>query len=383
MQKKIWLLSLFLACATNNVHAQEAVLSLSGDSLVDIKTEEASEASVKIETPAAPAKEDDGGIFSFLQFWKDKKPDVVTQGNEQNASVKEETYEESLIRMSNEGNTDADLALGYIYLYGDPEHKIEVNYPKSFEYYQKAAAKDNVIAINNLGSLYYSGIGTKRNLLEAAKMFSKAASLGNSEAMVNLAFIYLSSKGELYRPEEAMTLFKQASDANNFTASFMLGYAHYKGFIVDKDYLQAFKLVKEAANKGFDEAMIVLSEMYMNGYGTPQNYGTGVKILNKAAVQGNVEAMVALANILATGRRYPRNTVQAYIWFNLAAVQGVNEAVEKRDLLAKSIEMEELLQAQSMADTFKPKPSSITQYINQTFGKNVRRYIDTKTVKNI
>lgn len=377
MQRKIFFL-IFFCCLSNNICAQEAVLSLSGDNIVNIQSEESVQAKEETQpTNLQEIKAEEGSIFSFLQFWKEKKPEELKDNTKtQDNTALQETYEEKLIRMSNEGNVDADLALGYMYLYGDKEHNITINHEKSFQYYQKAAAQDNIVAINNLGSLYYSGIGTPRNLLEATRMFSKAASLGNSEAMLNLAFIYLSGKGELYRPKEAMQLFKQASDANNFTASFMLGYAHYKGFIVEKDYLQAFKLVKEAANKGFDEAMIVLSNMYMNGHGTPQNYSNGVKVLSKAAIQGNTEAMMLLAGILASGKRYPKNIVQAHIWYNLAATQGVPQAAEKRDLIGKSIKMEELLQAQAQAETFKAKPSSITTYIKQTFGTNVRKYIE-------
>lgn len=58
-----------------------------------------------------------------------------------------------------------------------------------------AAAQNDSIAVNNVGSLYYSGVGTEKNYLKAAAMFDRAAKLGNVEASVNLA-VYLSERRE-------------------------------------------------------------------------------------------------------------------------------------------------------------------------------------------
>ena len=40
------------------------------------------------------------------------------------------------------------------------------------------------------------------------------------------------------------------------------------------------------------------------------------------------------------------------------------------------MKIEELLQAQSAAEAYKEQPSQLTLYIRQTFGDNVRQYID-------
>ncbi len=63
-----------------------------------------------------------------------------------------------------------------------------------------AAAQGDNIAINNLGSLYFSGIGTEKNFTKAAQLFEQAAQLGNTEAAVNLAFIYLTKNSSLNNP---------------------------------------------------------------------------------------------------------------------------------------------------------------------------------------
>lgn len=366
---------MFLACVSLGVsqaNAQDAVLTLTGDDVVSISAAEAQSAKEQTTEVKAEPQAEDKGIFSFLNFWnKDNKPQITDT-----STTPQETLLQKLTRMADEGDLNAQLTLGYMYLYGDESAQVSQDYAQAFKYYEMASAQNDNVAINNLGSLYYNGIGTSRDIIKATQMFSKAAELGNTEAMVNLAFIYLSEQGDFYRPKEAIELFNKASVAKNPTADFMLGYAYYKGFMVEKNYLKAFELIKRAANTGYDEAMYVLSMMYMNGEGTPQNYGNGVKVLDLAVKQGNVPSMMELGYILANGEKYPKNIYKAHILFNIASVRGAEGAAERRDILRKNMKIEELLQAQSAAEAYKEQPSQLTLYIRQTFGDNVRQYID-------
>ena len=51
-------------------------------------------------------------------------------------------------------------------------------------------------------------------------------------------------------------------------------------------------------------------------------------------------------------------------------------AAEKRSVLEEKMKIEEILQAQTEAENFREKVSEITSYIRQTFGTNVRYFID-------
>ncbi len=368
--KKISLLLLGTALSVNPVYAQEAVLSLVGDDVVSINAEENETSKENIENEVNNSE--DKGIFSFLNFWGKEQLQDTTE-------VKpgaQETLLEKLTRLANSGDLNSQMTLGYMYLYGDDKAQVKIDFGQALKYYEMAANQNDNVAINNLGSLYYSGIGTKRDIIKATQMFSKAAELGNAESMVNLAFIYLSEQGDFYRPQDAIELLKKASSIKNPTADFMLGYAYYKGFYVEKNYLQAFELIKRSANAGYDEAMFVLSSLYMNGEGTPQNYGNGVKVLNLAVSQGNVPAMMQLGYILANGEKYPKNIYRSHILFNVASVRGAEGAAERREFVSKNLKIEELLQAQAEAEAYREKPSELTKYIRQTFGLNIRQYID-------
>ena len=319
----------------------------------------------------AKQEDEDKGIFSFMDFsfLKNKEPKLKAAPNE-----KKESFVQRVTRQAEEGNIDAQLTLGYMYLYG--ESGVDKDYLQAFKYYNMAALQNDSIAINNVGSLYFSGIGTKKSLLKAAQMFEKASQLGNTEAAVNLAFIYLTKDSSFNNPREAIQLLKSASEAGNPTAKYLLGYAYFKGFVVDKNYKKAIALIREAANAQYSDAQYMLGFMYLNGQGITKNYGNAVKYFTLAAHQGNVNAMVELGNILAAGTMYTKDLYQAHIWFNIASVHGVSSAAEKRDYLETKLKIEEVLQAQAEAEGFQEKTSELTSYIKQTFGENISHYID-------
>ena len=324
------------------------------------------------ETETKPEDEEDKGIFSFMNFSFSKKKEskkVYARPDE-----KKESFVQRITRQAEEGDVNAQLTLGYMYLYG--EEGVEIDYDKAFRYYSMAAAQKDNVAINNLGSLYYSGIGTEKDYLKAATLFDEAAKLGNVEASVNLAFIYLSGSNVGKNSRAAMELFKKAAGKGNPTAKFMLGYAYFKGLVVEQNYKKAVVLLREAANVKYADAEYLLAYMYLNGLGITKNYGNAVKYFTYAANQGNVDAMIELGNILAAGTMYTKDLYRAHILFNIASVHGVASAAEKRDYLEKKLKIEELLQAQAEAEKFKEKPSELTSYIKQTFGDNIRHYID-------
>ena len=329
-------------------------------------------------TDTSKVQEKEGGIFSFFNFsFSDKKEEIDsnTQAADSNAQASvQETYLEKLTRTAEEGNIESQLALGYLYLYGENGEKVD--YPKAFQYYTMAAAQEDIVALNNLGSLYFSGIGVKRDIDKSVALFEKASKLGNMESSVNLAFLFLSGKEVSKDSSRSMELFTRAANQGSPIAQFMLGYAYYQGFVLKQNHTKAFSLIKQAADAGFDDAQYVTAIMYINGHGTTKNYGHAVKYLNRAVTQGNVVAMVELGNILAKGTIYPKNILKAHILFNIASSLGAIGAAEKRDSLEKSIKMQELLQAHNEAEAFKEKPSKLTIYIRHTFGRNIRSYID-------
>ncbi len=387
--KKIVVIGLFLLWS-NAVSAQ-AIDLLSGDLTMpenEQKVEDEkdiSQEALKEDVDSTEVEEDSGdSFFSFITkpiaklFLADEE--VV------DSDGKKETFLEQNLRLASKGDAEAQMNLGYMYLYGN--NGVERDFDKAFKYYNMAAEQDNPIALNNVGSLYFNGIGVEKNRSEAIKYFRKSAQLGNDNAATNLAFIYLTgNNNDSDRNKQAIRLFQQAAKNGNKLAEFMLGYAYYRGFTVDPDNYAAFKLIKDAADEKaeFDEAQLVLGEMYANGYGTVQNYVSAVSYYTRAVNQGNTEAYTELAKIYAGGKVAQRNMVKAHALFNIAASEGNVKAAELRDEIGQLMKLEMLLEAQKEAQNFKPEASELTSYVRQTFGNNVRNYIDKhiKTVKKV
>lgn len=318
-------------------------------------------------------EEKSGGIFGFMR----PITRFFSGGNSDDEDKEdEEDLFEKLTRSADSGNLESQMELAYLYLYGIDD--VEQDFEKALHYYNLAAEQKDPIALNNLGSLYFSGIGAPKDTGKALKLFSEAAKLGNDNAALNLAFINLTGgrKNAQYN-KIAIDLFEQAHKKNNI-AKFMLGYAYYRGFVVPQDYEKAFQLVKAAADAPaqIDEAQLILARMYAEGKGTVQNYQNAINSYRAAVAQNNMEAVMELAQIYADGVMCQKNFVLAHSLFNIASAKNIPDAAEKRDALTAEMKLEELTQAQETAQNYQSAPSELTTYIRQTYGPNIRKYIE-------
>lgn len=316
-----------------------------------------------VNEPKKEEKESEGGFWSWL-----------SAGGSSLAKKQEEkkfTISEA-IELAQSGNVDAQIFLGYSYLYG--ANNVEINYPEAFKYYSMAAAQHNSVGMNNLGSMYYGGIGVHRDINTAVKLFKEAAKAGNIEAATNLGFILISSSSEKNK-QNAIPYFEMAAQGGDNAAKFMLGYSLYTGKYSPKDYARAVPFIKESANAGFDEAQEVMAEIYIKGLGVPQNYSKAVEYLRRAISQGSVDSMVKLADILVDGKKYASNPHMAHVFYNLASVRGAVNAAENRNKVEQKMKIEEVLKAQSVAASYQEKPSELTTYIRQTYGSDVSSFI--------
>ncbi|MBR2273538.1 MAG: sel1 repeat family protein [Alphaproteobacteria bacterium] len=310
---------------------------------------------------------------------KESRQEVISSGTTITPSDSAEKFSatalDELKAKAANGDVDAQLNLGYIYLYGVDGTNID--YKQALSYYEAAAAQNSAVAYNNLGSLYYSGVGTGVDVSKALHFFEEAAKLGSDDAAVNLAIISLSAGPKNKTDDDYKKIFSllQQAQKNNI-AKFLLGYAYAKGFVVPQDNKKAFQLIKIAADDQYDEAQAVLADFYIHGRGTAKNYNRAVQYLRMAADQGNSGAIMQLADILAEGKIYTKDIKQAHIFYNVASVMGAADAAEKRDALESNLKIEDLLAIQALAEDYKMVPSKQTLFVRQTFGDSLKAYID-------
>lgn len=87
-----------------------------------------------------------------------------------------------LVNLANENpeNIDANSALGWHYA---TNKIVDLDYAKSFFYYERAAKAGGGKSLFNLGHLYENGLGVKKDIAKACQYYSRAAQAGVKEAL--------------------------------------------------------------------------------------------------------------------------------------------------------------------------------------------------------
>ena len=143
----------------------------------------------------------------------------------------------------------------------------------------------NLEALNNLGCLYWSGIGTNNNMDKALKCFATAA-LGNVDAQLNLALLYLN------------------------------------GYGVKKDVDKARNWFLSAAEKGYKDAYVLCGDTYLFGEKTEHSYDTALFYYNKAIQEGNAFGLFRLGWIYKEGLGVEPDDKMALLFLQKAMTAG-------------------------------------------------------------
>jgi TPR repeat protein len=158
-----------------------------------------------------------------------------------------------------------------------------------FERTKRQAEGGDKVAQNNLGKMYYNGIGVPKDYKEAVNWYRKAAQHGEANSQFKLALMYDNGRG------------------------------------VPEDDKEAVKWYIKAAEQGYAVAQFNLGVMYDDGEGVPQDYKEAVKWYTKAAEQGYAVAQYNLGWMYHKGEGVPKDLIPAYAWFNVAQANGDEE----------------------------------------------------------
>jgi len=147
----------------------------------------------------------------------------------------------------------------------------------------------------------------------------------------------------------------QKAKEGHATAQYNLGYMYCKGEGVSQDYKQAVYWYKKAAEQGNATAQSNLGYMYGEGEGVTQDYKQAVYWFKKAAEQGDATAQYNLGYMYGEGHGVSQSDILAYVWNSLAAAQGLNSAKINRNIDAKKLSSQQLIQAQELASKIQYK----------------------------
>ena len=129
------------------------------------------------------------------------------------------TCMELLHRLSLQGNSLADYAIGNWHLYGLGVRKSQ---EKAFRYLLAAARKGHPAAQYDVGVCFSRGAGTRKSYKEAAKWFGKAAAGGDGAAQLELGLCYFHGAGVPRSLQRAIHWYKLAVRNGNKEARIRL-----------------------------------------------------------------------------------------------------------------------------------------------------------------
>ena len=177
----------------------------------------------------------------------------------------------------------------------------------------------------HMGTLHCDGLAVGRNYQQAAKWFSRAAEQGHKGAQFTLGFLAYHGAG---RGEEDGA--------------------------VARDPIAAARWLKPAAERDNAMAQYLLASLYRKGEGVPRDEDTALRWALAAAEQGIVGAQYEAAVLLGSRAHDWESWVEAYKWLLLAARKGYPGARQNLEILAKRLNVKEIVRAEAEADAWRP-----------------------------
>jgi TPR repeat protein len=156
-----------------------------------------------------------------------------------------------LRRLAEAGDPEADLLMGLEYL---DRRGAATNDQAAFEWFSRAAARNQPLAQYDLGLMYESGRGVKADAAQAFHWFESAALKGNRRAMHSLATAYAEGWGTAKNLTEAARWFAHAAQLGSMNDQFNLGVLYERGMGVPESLPDAYKWYAIAAAQGDQES---------------------------------------------------------------------------------------------------------------------------------
>ncbi|MGJ8656824.1 MAG: protein kinase domain-containing protein [Akkermansiaceae bacterium] len=217
--------------------------------------------------------------------------------------------------------------LGLKYYHGDG---VTQDYGKALENFQKAAERDNVIAMNLLGWMYDAGEGVEKNLMQSTSWYRKSAELGYASAQYNLAECYKEGYGVEKDFKEAMSWYRKSAEQGNERAIPHLGDFYREGIKSGMDPKEAVRWITEAAENGDAASQCDLGKLYVIGKGVKRDPKMAVSWLRRSAEQGYARGQHNLGKCYENGIGVIKSDKSALEWYMKSSEQGHPEA--QRDL---------------------------------------------------
>lgn len=208
-------------------------------------------------------------------------------------------YCEELVKLTEEGNAEAQYNMANLYFMGKG---VEKNYEETARLTKLAAEQGNAKGMALLGYCYMKGFGVPQDMNNAIKWLEKATELENPTAESTTAestlgtIYFFGINGVPQDIEKGLKYTKRAAEHGDPVGMYCMGLEYIIGQYVPMDKVKAFEYFKRAAEHDEHQyrAQFHLGLCYLNAVGTELDVEKGIYWLKKSAAQGYPDAIQEL-----------------------------------------------------------------------------------------
>jgi uncharacterized protein len=218
------------------------------------------------------------------------------------------------------------------------------DYATALKIFRPLAERGDIRSENALGRMYIRGEGVARDPAEGTRWFKQATDQTKALDAYNSGDFAL-----------ALKTFRPLAEKGQVLGQYILGLMYTNGQGVAENFPEGLQWLTKAAEQGEAKAQFSVGVIYFKGLGVTKNNTEALKWYRRAAEQGNPPAQYNLGAMYAKGEPVAQDNVTAYMLYALAAAQGIRAAGDARDKLAKSMSLDQVVEANKKVHAWKPK----------------------------
>ena len=204
------------------------------------------------------------------------------------------------------GKVDDSLANGILYFNGN---LVEKDYKKAKKYLEIASTKGSTRAKTLLAKIYYSGLGTKKDLKKALVLYKEL----HADNIVG--WIYYTGDKSIQNYEKAFYSFYRAANNSNLIGRSNIGLMYFRGQHVQVDYKMALKHFEKAIEHyELADTINNIAWLHLNGLGVKQNTKKALELFEKAADNHSTAAILNIEWIFSTDEFNLKNPQKENYW---------------------------------------------------------------------
>lgn len=209
------------------------------------------------------------------------------------------------------------------------------DYRAALRWFNASSNQKNSNAQYALGYMYQHGIGVKCDINVAKSFYEKSANNGNPKSQFQLGCLYFSDEYSLTDYSTALKWFTLSADNGYIQAHSNLGFMYEKGMGVDVDHDHSFNLFKKGATAGDSIAQYNLAECYEEGRGTDINMDKAIHWYRESASNGDEDAQKKLDALTRGKQNFSPNDkhkiVMDAIGFAPLSKHGISDATWSKE----------------------------------------------------